>query len=179
MGRGVRSFGSFCACALLIALGNRSTSMTVWGSTPACSGFQEYRGFYSAASDYFTRMVGAGFDYHQDHCTGDKHSDASVQGVYTTEAVTSAVQEWITGQLAAKPDAKTFAYVAHEAVHGPMEVPPRFINDECRQIVGDTHPTRLIYCGMVRAVDESVHNITHTYEQLGILQDTLVSQCLS
>ena len=35
--------------------------MTVWGSTPACRGFQQYRGFYSAASDYFTHMVGAGF----------------------------------------------------------------------------------------------------------------------
>jgi arylsulfatase A-like enzyme len=41
-------------------------------------------------------------------------------------------------------------------------------------VVGDTHPTRLIYCGMVRAVDESVKNITHMYEQLDILQDTLI-----
>ena len=148
--------------------------MTTWGSTPTCRGFDHYRGFYSAASDYFTHMVANGFDYHNDQRGADKGSDASVKGGYTTEAVTSAVQEWISGQLAAKPNAKTLAYVAHEAVHGPMEVPARYINDECKAVVGDTHPTRLIYCGMVRAVDESVKNITETYEQLGILQDTLI-----
>eukprot|EP01043_Picozoa_sp_COSAG02_P035004 COSAG02_NODE_2480_length_8727_cov_7.654381_8_plen_314_part_00 len=156
------------------AFGKWDAGMTVWGSTPTCRGFDHYRGFYSAASDYFTHMVGTGFDYHHDQCHGDKASDASVQGVYTTDAVTSAVQEWIVGQLKARPHAKTFAYVAHEAVHGPLEVPPRYINDECMNVVGDTHPTRLIYCGMVRAVDESVKNITHMYEQLEILQDTLI-----
>jgi arylsulfatase B/arylsulfatase I/J len=156
------------------AYGKWDAGMTTWGSTPTCRGFDHYKGFYSAASDYFTHMVGAGYDYHSDQCGADKGSDASVQGMYTTEAVTSAVQEWITGQLSDKPDAKTFAYVMHEAVHGPMEVPARYIDDECRKVVGETHPTRLIYCGMVRAVDESVKNITETYYQLGILRDTLI-----
>jgi arylsulfatase B len=156
------------------AFGKWDAGMTVWGSTPTCRGFDHYSGFYSAASDYFTHMVGPGYDYHRDQCRGDKGSDASVQGVYTTEAVTNAVQDWITGQLTARPHAKTFAYVAHEAVHGPLEVPPRYINDECRNVVGDTHPTRLIYCGMVRSVDQSVKNITQMYEQLGILQKTLI-----
>ena len=32
---------------------------------------------------------------------------------------------------------------------------------------------RRIYCGMVRAMDESIGNITQTYERLGILSDTL------
>ena len=91
-----------------------------------------------------------------------------MRGVYTTEAVTGAVQEWIEAQMTARPQAKTFAYVAHEAVHGPMEVPERYLNDECRRLIPDSHPTRRIYCGMVRAVDESVKNITETYKRLGI-----------
>jgi arylsulfatase B/arylsulfatase I/J len=140
----------------------------------SCRGFDHYRGFYSAASDYFKHNVGTGFDYHIDERGASKKPDPSVIGVYTTEAVTSAVQGWIKGQIKAKPDAKTFAYVAHEAVHGPMEVPERYIGDECMTLVGDTHPTRLIYCGMVRAVDESVRNITETYDMLGILNDTLI-----
>ena len=100
--------------------------------------------------------------------------DPSVQGVHTTHAVTSAVQEWITAQVTAREDAKTFAYVAHAAVHGPLQVPAMYVNDECRALVPADHPSRLIYCGMVRAVDEAVANITSTYEALGILNDTLV-----
>jgi arylsulfatase B/arylsulfatase I/J len=80
----------------------------------------------------------------------------------------------VTAQVAALASAKTFAYVAHEAVHGPLEVPARYINEECSALVPASHPTRLIYCGMVRAVDESVLNITQTYEKLGILEDTLI-----
>jgi arylsulfatase B/arylsulfatase I/J len=70
---------------------------------------------------------------------------------------------------------KTFAYVAHEAVHGPMEVPAWYLADgACAKVVPTDHPTRLIYCGMVRAVDDSVKNITATYQQLGLLESTLV-----
>lgn len=156
------------------AYGKWDAGMTTWGSTPTCRGFDHYSGFYSAASDYFNHNVGQGFDYHDDNRGENKGPDPKVLGIYTTEAITTAVQEWITGQLAARPDAKTFAYVAHEAVHGPMEVPFHYIGDECRKLVGDTHPTRLIYCGMVRAMDQSVENVTKTYEKLGIIDETLI-----
>ena len=49
--------------------------------------------------------------------------DLSAKGDYTTHHVTKAVQAWITKQITALPGAKTFAYVAHEAVHGPLEAP--------------------------------------------------------
>lgn len=92
----------------------------------------QFNGFYSAASDYFTHQVGPGYDYHNNF-----QVDPSVSGTYTTEAVTTAVSKWIrrviTPQTAAT--AKTFAYVAHEAVHGPLEVPMRFIKGECEQLV--------------------------------------------
>jgi arylsulfatase B/arylsulfatase I/J len=156
------------------AYGKWDAGMTTWGSTPTCRGFDHFRGFYSAASDYFTHTVGAAFDYHCEQRGADKRVDPSVQGVYTTHAVTGAVQEWITQQVAARADAKTFAYVAHEAVHGPLQVPASYINNECRALVPADHPSRLIYCGMVRAMDESVANITATYEALGILNDTLI-----
>ena len=156
------------------AYGKWDAGMTAWGSTPACRGFDHFRGFYSADEDYFTHKTGAALDYHIDERGANKGPDLNMTGVYTTEAVTRAVQEWVTAQLAARPDAKTFAYVAHQAVHGPNEVPARYINAECEALVPASHPTRLIYCGMVRAMDESVRNITRTYEQLGILNNTLI-----
>jgi arylsulfatase B/arylsulfatase I/J len=150
------------------AYGKWDAGMTTWGSTPTCRGFDHFRGFYSASSDYFSHQVGPGYDYHNDSAV-----DGSVLGTYTTHAVTSAVQGWIERELAADSGAKTFAYVAHEAVHGPLQVPASYINGECRALVPADHPSRLIYCGMVRALDESVANITATYRQLGIYDDTL------
>ena len=78
------------------AFGKWDAGMTTWGSTPTCRGFDHFRGFYSAASDYFTHSVGPGFDYHK-----DVEIDESDAGVYTTTAVTSAVQQWISGATAA------------------------------------------------------------------------------
>jgi hypothetical protein len=87
--------------------------------------------------------------------------------------VTTAVQNWITRTIKTNANAKTFAYVAHEAVHGPLEVPMRFIKGKCEELVPADYPSRLIYCGMVRAVDESVLNVTKTYKQLGLWERTL------
>jgi arylsulfatase B len=42
------------------AYGKWDAGMTAWGSTPSCRGFDHYRGFYSAASDYFKHTVGPG-----------------------------------------------------------------------------------------------------------------------
>ena len=130
---------------------------------------RHFSGFYSAASDYWTHRVGAGYDYHSDF-----DIDPLVDTVHTTLTVTSAVQAWVAAQIAALSSAKTFAYVAHEAVHAPLEVPASYVNEECLALVPASHPTRQIYCGMVRAVDEPVLNITQTYEKLGILDDTLI-----
>ena len=71
-------------------------------------------------------MVGPGYDYHY-----DVDIDGKASGVYTTHKVTASVQAWIKAQMLASSETqepiKTFAYVAHEAVHGPLEVPLHYI----------------------------------------------------
>jgi hypothetical protein len=133
----------------------------VWGSTPTCRGFEHFNGFYSAASDYFTHNVGGNsLDYHFDF-----KNDLDAIGVYTTHRVTTAVQTWIAKQIQASASAKTFAYVAHEAVHGPLEVPVSYIEGPCEQLVPASHPSRRIYCGMVR----KRHFLRHLYIKCIIL----------
>jgi arylsulfatase B len=150
------------------AFGKWDAGMTTWGSTPTCRGFDHYNGFYSAASDYYTHMVGPGFDYHNDSCVDDTASK-----IYTTHRVTTAVQNWILSTIKKNVSAQTFAYVAHEAVHGPLEVPLSYVEGHCEQLIPHSNPTRRIYCGMVRAMDESIGNITKTYSDLGIFNETL------
>jgi hypothetical protein len=114
-------------------------------------------------------QVGTAYDYHFDFQT-----DLDARGVYTTHHVTTAVQNWISKQIGHSNAAKTFAYVAHEAVHGPLEVPYSYIEGPCEQLVPADHPSRRVYCGMVRAADESLRNISETYQQLGIWEQTVV-----
>jgi hypothetical protein len=97
--------------------------------------------------------VGQGYDYRYDFAV-----DSAAAGDYTTHRVTTAVQSWIEKQIRHSAAAKTFAYVAHEAVHGPLEVPVSYIKGPC---------------GMVRATDESLKNISDTYKSLGIWEQTL------
>jgi hypothetical protein len=112
--------------------------------------------------------VGQGYDYRYDFAV-----DSAAAGDYTTHRVTTAVQSWIEKQIRHSAAAKTFAYVAHEAVHGPLEVPVSYIKGPCEQLIPSDHPSRRIYCGMVRATDESLKNISDTYKSLGIWEQTL------
>ena len=57
-------------------------------------GFDPYVGFYSAASDYYSHMVGPGYDYHNDLLV-----DTTASTVYTTHKVTDDVMHWITAQV--------------------------------------------------------------------------------
>ena len=63
---------------------------------------------------------------------------------------------------------------ASAQVHGPMEVPAEYLEGACNELVPADYPTRKIYCGMVRAVDASIKNITDTYKKLGLWNDTVI-----
>lgn len=168
------------------AYGKWDAGCTAWGSTPSCRGFDFYNGHYNAAEDHYTHEVEGGFDWHLDTKGEMKGGDAALwttmqsnpnqyaPEIYSTTVITSAVEAWTTKQVAANPEAKTFAYVAYQAVHGPLEVPARYINAECEALIPASYPRRRIYCGMVRAVDESIKNITAAYEAMGILNSTLI-----
>ncbi len=143
--------------------------MTVWGSTPTCRGFDHFAGFYSAATDYWSHDVGG----HPD-LRNDTRPDASAFGYYSTELFTQRAQAWIKRTLQRNPSARTFAYVAHEAVHGPLDAPQHYVDGPCSELVPADWPERRTYCAMVRAMDDSVGNLTRTYQELGIWNDTLV-----
>jgi hypothetical protein len=65
-----------------------------------------------------------------------------------------------------------FIYAAYQAVHGPLESPQRFI-DAC-SAEGVREADRLIFCGMVKALDEGIGNITRSLETAGLSKSTLI-----
>ena len=53
------------------------------------------------------------------------------------------------------------------------QVPPSWIAEGCLAIP-ETNPTRRMLCGMMRAVDSSVKNMTGAYKRLGLWEQTIV-----
>lgn len=152
--------------------GKWDAGMTCWGATPTCRGFDHFSGFYNAFNDYFTHRVGVGLDLRND--TQPDFANRNESGVYMTELITSRVSTWIRSVQASSPSRPTFAYVAHEAVHAPNQVPASYLEGPCNANIPAAQPIRKILCGMLRAVDMSVKNITDVYRELGILDDTLI-----
>ena len=57
-----------------------------------------------------------------------------------------------------------------QAVHGPLEAPQYYI-DMCSDIQRED---RRIFCGMMKALDEGIGNITKRLEARGMINDTLI-----
>lgn len=149
------------------AYGKWDIGMTTWGCTPTCRGFGHFFGFYNAFNDYFTHYVGAGLDLRN-----DTMPVRDLNGTYFTEAVTTDVVRWLGAEV--KPGKSTFAYLAHESNHAPLEVPMHYIDGGCAAAIPRDRPARRIVCGMMRAVDASLANVTAAYKRLGVWDRTVI-----
>lgn len=155
---------------------------------PTSRGFHKFYGYYNAAEDYFTHMRTAkarfpngtvksmpGYDWHDDE--GSQLKPAfDVKGQYSTTLIGMRAAQDIRSHAAAHPDAASrpplFMYVATQALHGPLEVPDHYINDTECSTVSEVSGRR-IFCGMAKALDEAVANITAALEETGELDNTL------
>jgi hypothetical protein len=123
-------------------------------------------------NDYFTHHVGDYLDLRH-----DAEPDRNQTGVYETHLITQRVTEWIGDVVAGASSpaaARSFAYVAHQAMHAPQQVPAEYV-DRCvaAGVVNATdQPIRAMACGQVVAVDDSVGELVAAYRALGILDDT-------
>ena len=82
-----------------------------------------------------------------------------------TEAVEQAIAKHDTDR------GPLFIYAAYQSVHTPLEAPQSYIDDPaCRSIPYDR---RCTFCGMLRATDEGIANITMRLQERNLLDDTI------
>jgi len=151
------------------AYGKWDLGMTTWGCTPTCRGFEHFYGFYNAFNDYFTHHVGVGLDFRND-TTPVK----DLNGSYFTELVTADAIRWTTHSVKENASRPTFAYLAHQSNHAPLEVPMRYIQRPGCSSIPAVNPSRKMLCGMMAAVDDSLKNMTEAYKALGIWENTVI-----
>lgn len=152
------------------AFGKWDIGYHTWAHTPTYRGFDTYLGYYNADEDYFTHFAGGcgcekGLDFHKNLLP---FNDSTTYSAYLySQGIIDVIKN--SGGPNGNP---FFIYGAFQSVHGPLEAPKKYI-DECVS-EGVLEADRLIFCGMVKALDEGIKNITNALFDAGIGDNTLI-----
>eukprot|EP00117_Sycon_ciliatum_P044235 scpid60590/ scgid4143/ Arylsulfatase B; N-acetylgalactosamine-4-sulfatase len=148
---------------------------------PTQRGFDTFYGHYLGAEDYYThrRTVSVpaaggqgvrkvrGYDFHRD--TRDSfHSEYAADGVYSTEAFGKEAVDIIDRH---DPSTPLFLYLAFQAIHGPLQVPRRYL-DMYKNFKGSSDRRHVL--GMLAAMDEAIGNVAQALRQNNLWDNTLV-----
>ncbi|XP_065178011.1 arylsulfatase B-like [Sycon ciliatum] len=158
------------------AIGKWDLGMYNWESTPTYRGFDTFLGFYNAAEEYFTHTCSIAYHFPGTNTSRlraldfrrNKAPEWSLNGTYSTNAYSQEAVDLIKAHDKSEP---FFMYLAYQAVHGPLEAPQHYI-DMCSDIA---EPRRQVYCGMAKALDEGIGNITQALVEAGMWDDTLIA----
>jgi arylsulfatase A-like enzyme len=126
---------------------------------PTHRGFDRQYGHYNGALDSFTHMRDGGFDWHSDdHVCRDKG--------YSSKLVAREAAKFIAEHAGKRP---FFAYVPFNAVHTPLQAPPRYIQ-QYAHLKGE----RAKYAAMLTAMDDAVGQIIAAVDDAGVRDNTLI-----
>ena len=145
------------------AVGKWDLGMFKWEYTPTYRGFVSFYGYYNAAEDYYTHYFKYGIDFRN-----NTESVTDKDGICSTNLFTEAVQQSIEKHDSDK--APFFIYAAYQSVHAPLEAPQKYIA-QCQSIPYENCHT---FCGMLRAADEGISNITMLLKDKNLLDDTII-----
>merc|ERR1719300_1977122 len=134
-----------------------------WKYTPTYRGFQSFYGYYNAAEDYYTHRQHHGYDFRD-----DDQVDKSAKGHYSTDLFTTRATSIIRNHNTSTP---LFLYLAYQAVHGPLQVPQKYITQHCTHITDKDRRTK---CGMIAALDESVKKVKAALDARGMTDNTFI-----
>ena len=153
-------------------VGKWDLGMHKWEYTPTYRGFDSFYGYYDAAEDYFNhstlitrpnQLKQSGLDLRN-----NTEPVTDKEGVYSTNIFTKAVEQAIEKHNS--NIGPFFIYAAYQSVHAPLEVPQKYLS-ECQSI---PYENRRIFCGMLKAADEGIANITMLLDEKNLLDDTII-----
>ncbi|XP_068191560.1 arylsulfatase B-like [Antennarius striatus] len=138
---------------------------------PTRRGFDTYFGYLTGSEDYYSHERCTAVPDEGGHCALDLWDGEGVatnySDVYSTELFAQKSISIIKKHESMQP---LFLYVALQSVHGPLQVPERYLTPY--KLITDHN--RRVYAGMVAAMDEAVGNITLAMKQQGLWDNTIL-----
>ena len=155
------------------AVGKWHLGMHKWAYTPLYRGFDDFFGYYLGGEDYFTHKKDGGLDFRNNRF--DKNGKVvdelrwDLSGQYSTELYTKHTVDLIS-KLKTQ-ETPFFIYLAYRSVHGPHQVPKKYINKYSTHIRDEKQK---IFAAMVSAMDEGIGNVTRALAAAGLSDNTIV-----
>ncbi|XP_076456365.1 arylsulfatase J-like [Babylonia areolata] len=141
--------------------------------TPTYRGFHTFYGMYNGKGDYYTHTSKLnGYDLQSNTGQGSERNftaDWSANGTYSTELFTDRAVDIIEKHDESKP---LFLFLSYQAVHGPLQVPERYVTQFCANVTHDR--IRALHCAMAAAMDEGIGRVLRALEDRGF-DDNLVT----
>lgn len=151
------------------ALGKWHLGYCNWSYTPTARGFDSFSGFYLGSQDHYTHTAwvnthAEGFDYR-----ANSTPDWDARNRYSSKLLADDVVEVLDHH--AGQNRPLFLYVAFQAVHAPLQVPPKY-EVPCTNY---QNTNRRLLCGMLNALDEAVGRIEKALRHHGYWNNTLLA----
>ena len=163
------------------AVGKWHLGQNVLAALPSGRGFDTFYGYWSGAEDYYSHSIKGAYDFNDDvrHAPGKTAEDIALrpalelQSVYSTEAMTaravSIVEQYDASNASAKP---LFLYLPYQAVHWPLQAPPRYVALYANK-TGGNHARQML-CAMAKCMDDGIGNITRAMKSKAMWENTVV-----
>ncbi len=154
-------------------LGYRTAAVGKWhlgsarGSRPIDQGFEEWFGFYSGWTDYYSHRYYTlgGTPLFHDMWRGEK--EIFEEPVYQTELLGREAKAFLQRQTAGQP---FFLYLAFGAPHYPMMAPKKYLD----RFPATMDRDRREHAAMVAAIDDQVGEIVATLKARGLDRNTVI-----
>jgi arylsulfatase B len=143
--------------------------------TPTFRGFESFYGFYAAGKqDYFKHTTGGAYDMRndtQEFCGKNCSHVPNDRGVYSSELYARESKRIIRDTDPSK--GPLFLYLAFQAIHGPYQVPERYVKRHNHMKKRWSRPY-MNYAGLVAAADDAIGEIIKQLQDSNMWEDTLV-----
>lgn len=154
-------------------LGYRTGAVGKWhlgsapDSRPTAQGFDEWFGFYSGWTDYYSHRYYTlgGVPVFHDLWRNDQ--EVFEEPVYQTEMLAREARAFLTKQNRSQP---FFLYLAFGAPHYPMMAPKKYLDRFPASLDRD----RRMHAAMVAAIDDAVGELVQTLQARGLDQNTVI-----
>ncbi len=163
LARSLRDAGYRTACIGKWHLGSAAHSR------PRAQGFDEFFGFFSGWTDYYSHRyyrMGAG-KQHIFHDLWDGDTEAFVEPEYQTSVFSRKALEFVGRQNASTP---FFLYLAFGAPHYPMMAPKKYLDRFPASLDRD----RRTHLAVIAAVDDAIGEIREALKARGLDRDTVI-----
>lgn len=143
------------------------------GKGPEARGFETFYGLYGSGHNHYTKEVvyAGAIDWHRhnkthrlDYPDVDNEPTEYSTHLFTREAV-RVIDSW-------SPSSPGFLHLSYTAPHDPLQAPDKYLDmSDCAKM---QNWRRRTFCGMVKAIDEGVSQVSQALEDRGLADNTII-----